>query len=98
GVILVDPPFEEPGELERIAQGLQNARRRFAGGVYVLWYPIKDSTLITRFRRTIAAIAPPETLDIELLIRAPGTAGSTVRVSSSSTRHSHSRQISPRCC
>lgn len=72
GVILVDPPFEEPGELERIVQGLQNARRRFAGGVYVLWYPIKDSTLITRFRRTIATIAPPETLDIELLIRAPG--------------------------
>jgi 23S rRNA (adenine2030-N6)-methyltransferase len=71
GVILVDPPFEEAGELERLAQGLQNARRRFASGVYLLWYPIKDPRLIRRFHQAVAAIAPPETLAIELLVRRP---------------------------
>lgn len=71
GVILVDPPYEETGELDRLAQGLQNALRRFAGGVVLLWYPIKDPRHIAHFHRTIAAIAPPETLAVELLVRAP---------------------------
>jgi 23S rRNA (adenine2030-N6)-methyltransferase len=71
GVILVDPPFEEPGELDRIATGLDNARRRFGGGVYLLWYPIKDPRPLARFYEALATIAPPESLAIELLIRAP---------------------------
>jgi 23S rRNA (adenine2030-N6)-methyltransferase len=71
GVILVDPPFEEPGELERLVQGMRNALRRFAGGVYLLWYPIKDPRPIARFHEAMAAVAPPESLAIDLLIRAP---------------------------
>lgn len=71
GVILVDPPFEQAGELERLGQGLQNAMRRFAGGVYLLWYPIKDPRTIARFRQAIAKIAAAETLAVEMLIREP---------------------------
>ena len=71
GVILVDPPFEEPGELDRIVTGLDNARRRFGGGVYLLWYPIKDPRPVARFHQALAKVAPPESLAIELLIRGP---------------------------
>jgi 23S rRNA (adenine2030-N6)-methyltransferase len=71
GVILVDPPFEEAGELDRLVQGLQNAMRRFAGGVYLLWYPIKDPCPITRFHQAIAKVSPQESLAVELLVRAP---------------------------
>jgi 23S rRNA (adenine2030-N6)-methyltransferase len=71
GVVLVDPPFEEPGELDRIVTGLDNARRRFGGGVYLLWYPIKDPRPVARFHQAIANVAPPASLAIELLIRAP---------------------------
>jgi 23S rRNA (adenine2030-N6)-methyltransferase len=71
GVILVDPPFEEAGELERLVQGMRNAMRRFAGGSYLLWYPIKDPRPIARFHEAIAAIAPPESLAIDFFIREP---------------------------
>jgi len=71
GVVLVDPPFEEAGELDRIATGLDNARRRFSGGIYLLWYPIKDLRPVARFHQALAKVAPPESLAIELLIRAP---------------------------
>lgn len=71
GVILVDPPFEQPGELERLQQGLRHALRRFAGGVYLLWYPIKDPRPITQFHQAMGKIAPPETLAVELLLREP---------------------------
>jgi 23S rRNA (adenine2030-N6)-methyltransferase len=71
GVILVDPPFEEAGELDRLVQGMRNAMRRFAGGSYLLWYPIKDPRPIARFHEAIAAVAPPESLAIDFFIREP---------------------------
>src|SRR3546814_19885073 len=37
GIVLVDPPFEEDGEFERMANGLAAAYRRFPGGTYCLW-------------------------------------------------------------
>ena len=41
GLVLIDPPYEVPGEIERIARGLAAAYRRWAGGIYAVWYPIK---------------------------------------------------------
>ena len=54
GVVLVDPAYEEPGELERLVQGLKDAARRFAGGTILLWYPIKDLRAAVALRRQIA--------------------------------------------
>jgi 23S rRNA (adenine2030-N6)-methyltransferase len=69
GVVLVDPAFEEEGELDRLAEGLQEAVRRFATGTFLLWYPIKDPTAIAAFRRQIAAVKLPKALAVELMIR-----------------------------
>jgi 23S rRNA (adenine2030-N6)-methyltransferase len=41
GVILVDPPFEAAGEFAQMAGALGGALKRFATGVYLLWFPIK---------------------------------------------------------
>lgn len=71
GLILVDPPFEEAGELDRIVTGLANARRRFDGGVYLLWYPIKDTRPVARFHQAMAAVARADSLVVELMIRSP---------------------------
>lgn len=75
GVVLVDPPYEAQGELERLVTGLENARRRFAGGVYLLWYPIKDLRPIAAFHRAVAGIGAANALAVDLLIRAPVDAG-----------------------
>jgi len=70
GVVLVDPAFEEEGELGRLVEGLQEAVRRFAAGTFLLWYPIKDPKAIAAFRREIAGLALPKVLAVELMIRA----------------------------
>jgi 23S rRNA (adenine2030-N6)-methyltransferase len=75
GVVLVDPPFEEPGEFKRLIDGLVAAHRRFATGTVILWYPIKDERLVRAFQRDAAALAIPKLLSAELLIRAPSSAG-----------------------
>jgi 23S rRNA (adenine2030-N6)-methyltransferase len=41
GLVLVDPPFEEEQDYYRLAQGLGAAHRKWATGIYMLWYPIK---------------------------------------------------------
>ncbi len=41
GLVLVDPPFEEDGDFYRLSAGLGVAHRKWATGIYALWYPIK---------------------------------------------------------
>ena len=69
GVVLVDPPFEQEGELERLADGLAEALRRFQTGVYVCWYPIKGPKPVTAFYQRLAGLAETELLRVELMIR-----------------------------
>ena len=70
GVVLVDPPFEEPGELARMIEGLAVAHRRFATGTMLLWYPIKEPRAVEAFRRDLAKLGIPKLLAVELSIRA----------------------------
>jgi 23S rRNA (adenine2030-N6)-methyltransferase len=42
GLLLLDPSFEEPDELARLARGIATAHRRWPEGVIAAWYPIKD--------------------------------------------------------
>jgi 23S rRNA (adenine2030-N6)-methyltransferase len=71
GIVLIDPPFEEEGELRRLADGLSEGLRRFATGVYLAWYPIKDPKPVARFLAALAASAKPPLLGVELLLRHP---------------------------
>lgn len=49
GLVLIDPPFEQPDEFETMFAALQIAVRRWQTGVFALWYPIKDQQLVKRF-------------------------------------------------
>jgi 23S rRNA (adenine2030-N6)-methyltransferase len=69
GVVLIDPPFEEPGEFVRMTFGLAEAIRRFATGVYLLWYPIKDERLVARFHNALAGLGLARLLIAEVSIR-----------------------------
>lgn len=40
GVILIDPPFEQKDEHEKIQLLLQKSLKRWAHGIYMIWYPI----------------------------------------------------------
>jgi 23S rRNA (adenine2030-N6)-methyltransferase len=70
GVVLVDPAYEAPGELDRLVQGLEDAARRFATGTILLWYPIKDVKPVAALRRQIAELALAKALAVELMVRA----------------------------
>ncbi|RWH71468.1 23S rRNA (adenine(2030)-N(6))-methyltransferase RlmJ [Mesorhizobium sp.] len=72
GLVLIDPPFEEEGEFSRLIEGLRKAHRRWPGGIYALWYPIKDRRAVTAFRAALKEAGIPKLLDVALEIR-PGS-------------------------
>lgn len=79
GLVLVDPPFEERGEFERMGQSLERAIKRWPGGIYALWYPIKDRAAVLEFRRHLADSGIPKITDMWLEVAgqdAPGLQGS----------------------
>ena len=71
GLVLVDPPFEQEGEFERLVDGLTRAHRRWPNGIYALWYPIKDRAAVARFRRELKVSGIPRILDVAFEVRPP---------------------------
>ncbi len=69
GLVLIDPPFEEQGEFERIAAKLARAHRRWPGGVYAVWYPIKDREAAARFRDGFRDGHIAKVLDVWMTVR-----------------------------
>ena len=69
GLVLVDPPFEEEGEFARLVEGLRIGHRRWPGGIYALWYPIKDRAAVSEFRASLRRSGIPKILDIAFEIR-----------------------------
>ncbi|WP_027155535.1 23S rRNA (adenine(2030)-N(6))-methyltransferase RlmJ [Mesorhizobium sp. WSM2561] len=53
GLVFIDPPFEGKDESDRIAQALRSGYRKWATGIYAVWYPIKDTTLGDRVSTAI---------------------------------------------
>jgi 23S rRNA (adenine2030-N6)-methyltransferase len=68
GLILIDPPYEDPDEFSRIARSLGSILKRFAGGVYAIWYPIKDKHKLLRFYQSLKQEMSQVVFTIELTI------------------------------
>lgn len=71
GLVLIDPPFEEGGELRRLREGVVNAHGKWPGGTYLAWYPVKDGGEADAFAGDIARSGIRDVLRAELLLRRP---------------------------
>jgi 23S rRNA (adenine2030-N6)-methyltransferase len=76
GLVLIDPPYEAPGELDRLGQALAAAARKWPTGIYLGWYPIKDEAPVAAMCvRLGAALAAPTlarpALRLELMVDRP---------------------------
>ena len=68
GVVLVDPPFEQEGEFQRLARGVAAAHRKWATGIYALWYPIKGSSERDALARSLRRQGIAKILRCELTV------------------------------
>jgi 23S rRNA (adenine2030-N6)-methyltransferase len=68
GLVLIDPPYEEPGEFARVADGLALARSRFPNAVLAAWYPVKHRAPV---RALFDELTLRDVIAAELLLREP---------------------------
>lgn len=68
GLILIDPPYENPDEFTRIANTLPTALKRFPSGVCAIWYPIKEKQQVSSFYQALCRNTKQSILTIELTI------------------------------
>ena len=66
GLVLIDPPFEQEDEFDRLTQGLAAAHRKWPTGIYMLWYPIKDARATAAFSRRLARLGIARILRAEV--------------------------------
>ncbi|WP_256752329.1 23S rRNA (adenine(2030)-N(6))-methyltransferase RlmJ [Mesorhizobium sp. Mes31] len=45
GLVFIDPPFEQKDETKHLANVLRKGAKKWATGIFLVWYPIKDSTI-----------------------------------------------------
>lgn len=68
GLVLIDPPFEVTDEFDRMLKGLTHAYRRFAHGIYAIWYPIKSYAPINQFYAAVQAMPVEKVLVAEFYL------------------------------
>jgi 23S rRNA (adenine2030-N6)-methyltransferase len=71
GLVIVDPPFEDPDDFARLADGVTAAYRKWPTGIYLMWYPVKDREGPDRFIRKLARAPIEKCLRVEFAVAAP---------------------------
>jgi 23S rRNA (adenine2030-N6)-methyltransferase len=68
GLIFIDSSFDRAREFARLTQGLVEAHRRFATGVYALWYPLMEPLAMRAFERGMAETGIRKILQLEISV------------------------------
>ncbi|MBK6436991.1 MAG: 23S rRNA (adenine(2030)-N(6))-methyltransferase RlmJ [Rhodanobacteraceae bacterium] len=75
GLVLVDPPFEaQDDEFRIIEEALAAAHKRFANGIYAVWYPIKLRQSVLPFHRWLKASGMRKVLAAEICVHPDNSA------------------------
>ncbi len=75
GIVLVDSAYEVKEDFTAVVELLKACQQRWAGGVYLLWYPVIRHPLAERFTAKVRATAIPKILHAELRVEAEGFPG-----------------------
>jgi 23S rRNA (adenine2030-N6)-methyltransferase len=84
GLVLIDPPYEDKRETEFVMRALREGVKRFANGVFLVWYPVKGEAFADELVAAVAGLGVPNIVRCELRIRESfeggGLAGSGVLI------------------
>lgn len=67
-LVFIDSSFDRAQELRRLTQGCAEAHRKFATGVYALWYPLLEPAVMQAFERRVEATGIRKILQLEIAV------------------------------
>ncbi|MEP6828680.1 MAG: 23S rRNA (adenine(2030)-N(6))-methyltransferase RlmJ [Aestuariivirga sp.] len=80
GLVLIDPSYEGADESERVVRMLEQGSKRFATGIFMIWYPVTTEKFVSDLLAAIANLGIGNILEAELRIKntheASGLSGS----------------------
>jgi 23S rRNA (adenine2030-N6)-methyltransferase len=71
-LVLIDPPFEDADEDERILAALREGLARLSRGIYAVWYPITERFAAGRLLAGLRTLAPAPCLAADLIVDPEG--------------------------
>ncbi len=74
GIALIDPSYEIKSDFRTVVAAVARAHRRFATGVFLLWYPVIDRGRTEELLADLRATGIPRQLRLELCVRPDGAA------------------------
>ncbi|PZQ49169.1 MAG: hypothetical protein DI551_00515, partial [Micavibrio aeruginosavorus] len=66
--VLIDPPFEKTDEFETLCKQMAEWKKRFANGIFLLWYPIKAHLAVSKLKHAAQVLDMPRTWCVETLM------------------------------
>ena len=75
GLVLIDPPYEVPGEHARVAEAMAVVTRRFPTGIVAAWYPIKHRAPVRTLHEAVRLAGIKDVVCAELWLREPTDPG-----------------------
>lgn len=74
GCVLIDPSYELKSDYVRVGEELRSALRRFASGIYLVWYPCLVGQPQASMLKQLKQL-PVDALQVELIVKRPAERG-----------------------
>jgi 23S rRNA (adenine2030-N6)-methyltransferase len=71
GLVVIDPPYESSDDFLHLTESLAVAHRKWPGGIYMLWYPIKTREGADALARRLRRLPVPKILRSEIALGPP---------------------------
>ena len=75
GFVLIDPPYEEKQDYQRVPAALKDALKRFETGTYAVWYPQLQRHESQHFVEALKRVPAKSWLNVSLTVHNPAVEG-----------------------
>jgi len=74
-LILIDPPYEDKQDYRRVISALREGLKRFASGVYAVWYPLLQRAEAKQLPEQLKQLPVKSWLNVALSVQVPSEDG-----------------------
>jgi len=74
-LVLIDPPYEDKQDYQRVVSALREGLKRFAGGIYAVWYPQLQRAEAQQLPEQLKKLTVKSWLHVALSVQAPSADG-----------------------
>jgi len=74
-IVLIDPPYEDKSDYQRVVEAIKDSMKRFATGTYMIWYPLLQRPEPLQMLDKLRKLQPESWLDTSLTVQTPALGG-----------------------